>query len=294
MRGAHVEETMTSSEVQEQVNEYYDECQVDYSMMWGTNDHLSMHFGYHDDENRRLKDAVINLTRVIADRADISEGDRVLDAGCGVGGSAVWLARERGARVDGVNINEMQVEKARRGAAERGVDDRVAFHVADYTEVPFDDGSFDVVWAVESVCHTDDERAFLREAKRVLKDDGVLVVADGFLGKERDEMTDDENEGVDAMLEGMAAPSLATVEEFRRSLVDEGFRGVEFENKYESVYPSARRIYLMTLATYPVAALLRLLGVRSETQTKHLSAAYHQYRMLKKGVWVHGLFYARS
>jgi len=107
-------------------------------------------------------------------------------------------------------------------------------------------------------------------------------------------MTDKENEGVDAMLEGMAAPSLVTVEEFRRALVGEGFRDVEFNNKYDSVYPSARRIYLMTLITYPVAALLRLLGVRSETQTKHLSAAYHQYKMLKSGVWVHGLFYARS
>jgi cyclopropane fatty-acyl-phospholipid synthase-like methyltransferase len=285
---------MTSSEVQETVNEYYDECQVDYSMMWGTNDHLSMHYGYHDDENRSLKDAVVNLTRVVSDKAGVSEGDRVLDAGCGVGGSAVWMARERGARVDGVNINEMQVEKARLGAEERGVGDRVSFHVADYTDVPFDDGTFDVVWAVESVCHTDDENAFLREAKRVLKEDGVLVVADGFLGKPREEMTDDENKGVDAMLEGMAAPSLATVEEFRDSLVEEGFEDVEFENRYDSVYPSARRIYLMTVLTYPVAVLLRLLGVRSETQTKHLSAAYQQYKMLKRGVWVHGLFYAKS
>ena len=283
---------MTSSEVQDKVNEYYDECQVDYSMMWGTDDHLSMHYGYHDDEHRSLEDAVVNLTRVIADRAGISEDDRVLDAGCGVGGSAVWLAQERGARVDGVNINEMQVEKARHGAAERGVED-VEFHVADYTDVPFDDDTFDVVWAVESVCHTDDEHAFLQEVKRVLRDDGVLVVADGFLGKPRDEMTDDENEGVDAMLEGMAAPSLATVDEFREALENEGFYDIEFEDKYESVYPSARRMYLLTLVTYPIAKLLRVLGVRSETQTKHLSAAYQQYKMLEKDVWVHGLFYAR-
>jgi cyclopropane fatty-acyl-phospholipid synthase-like methyltransferase len=288
----NVPRVMTSSEVQEKVNEYYDECQVDYSMMWGTDDHLSMHYGYHDDEHRSLEDAVVNLTRVIADRAGISEGDRVLDAGCGVGGSAVWLAQERGARVDGVNINEMQVEKARHGAAERGVEN-VDFHVADYTDVPFDDDTFDVVWAVESVCHTDDEHAFLQEAKRVLRDDGVLVVADGFLGKPRDEMTDDENEGVDAMLEGMAAPSLATVDEFREALENEGFYDIEFEDKYESVYPSARRMYLLTLVTYPIAKLLRVLGVRSETQTKHLSAAYQQYKMLEKDVWVHGLFYAR-
>jgi cyclopropane fatty-acyl-phospholipid synthase-like methyltransferase len=288
----NVPRVMTSSEVQEKVNEYYDECQVDYSMMWGTDDHLSMHYGYHDDEHRSLEDAVVNLTRVIADRAGISEDDRVLDAGCGVGGSAVWLAQERGARVDGVNINEMQVEKARHGAAERGVED-VEFHVADYTDVPFDDDTFDVVWAVESVCHTDDEHAFLQEVKRVLRDDGVLVVADGFLGKPRDEMTDDENEGVDAMLEGMAAPSLATVDEFREALENEGFYDIEFEDKYESVYPSARRMYLLTLVTYPIAKLLRVLGVRSETQTKHLSAAYQQYKMLEKDVWVHGLFYAR-
>jgi len=285
---------MTSPEVQERVNEYYDECQVDYSMMWGTNEHLSMHFGYHDDDHESLNDAVINLTRVIADKADVSEGDRVLDAGCGVGGSAIWLAENRGASVDGVNINEMQIRKARRGATERGVDDRVAFHVYDYTDTPFEDDSFDVVWAVESVCHTDDETEFLREARRLLKEDGVLVVADGFLSKPQEELTGDEQKGVEAMLEGMAAPSLATVDEFREMLVDEGFREVEFENKYDAVLPSARKIYRMTLMTYPIARLLRLLRIRSETQTKHLSAAYQQYKMLKKGVWIHGLFYARS
>jgi len=285
---------MTSPEVQETVNEYYDECQVDYSMMWGTNEHLSMHFGYHDDEHKSLNDAVINLTRVIADKAGVKQGDRILDAGCGVGGSAIWLAENRGASVDGVNINEMQIRKARRGATEHGVDDSVAFHARDYTDTPFDDSSFDVVWAVESVCHTDDETKFLREARRLLKNDGVLVVADGFLNKPRGEMSGDEQKGVEDMLEGMAAPSLATVDEFREMLVSEGFREVEFENKYDSVLPSARKIYRMTVITYPIARLLRLLRIRSETQTKHLSAAYQQYKMLKKGVWIHGLFYAQS
>ncbi|MFW5929118.1 MAG: SAM-dependent methyltransferase [Halobacteriota archaeon] len=281
---------MSSEEVVDRVNEYYDECQVDYAMMWGTNHHLSMHYGYHDDENRRLGDAVVNLNRVDADRADVGAGDRVLDAGCGVGGSAIWLASERDAEVVGVNINANQIEKARRGAARHGVESRTEFHVADYVDTGLEDDSFDVVWLVESACHAEDKTELLREMYRVLRPGGRIVVADGLLG--RRDLSESEREGVDAMLEGMAAPNLTTVAEFREALYDVGFEDVEFEDRFDSVLPSARRIYLMTVLTFPVALMLRLLRIRSETQWLHLKAAYHQYPMLKNGAWVHGLFRA--
>ncbi|MDY6779430.1 MAG: methyltransferase domain-containing protein [Halobacteria archaeon] len=284
----------TSEEVVDEVNEYYDECQVDYSLIWGTDEHLSMHYGYHDEENESIEDAVINLNRVVADRAGIEEGDRVLDAGCGVGGSAIWLAKNRGAEVTGVNINQKQVQKARRGAEREGVTDSVEFLVKDFTDTGLPDDHFDVVWSVESVCHAEDEREFLSEAKRVLKDGGRIVVADGFLGKPEDELSEDERRGFESMLEGMAAPNLSTVDEFGEDLESEGFVDVDFENKYEYVKPSAKRMYYLTLLTYPVAKLLRLLRIRSEAQTKHLGAAYNQYPMLEKGVWVHGLFYAEK
>ncbi len=282
---------MTSQEVVDRVNEYYDECQVDYAMIWGTNDHLSMHYGYHED-GMSHDEAVVNLTRVVSERADISEDDSVLDAGCGVGGSTIWIAENHGAEVTGINVNENQIEKARRGARRHEVDDLVDFQVMDFTETGFPDESFSVVWAVEAACHAEDKRDFLDEMYRVLEPGGRIVVADGFLGK--DELSPREQKGVDAMLEGMAAPNLPTYTEFEQLTLDAGFTNLDFEDRYDSVYPSARRIYLMTLLTLPVAIVLRLLRIRSRQQTLHLKAAYHQYPMLKSGAWVHGLLYAEK
>ena len=125
-----------------------------------------------------------------------------------------------------------------------------------------------------------------------MKPGGRVVVADGFLGHR--DFTEKQRKGVDGMLEGMAAPNLDTVDEFRNNLQKAGFENIEFEDKYESVKPSAKKMYYVTLLTYPLAKLLGFLGVRSETQTQHLKAAYHQYPMLKEGVWVHGLFYAEN
>ncbi len=282
---------MTSQEVVDEVNQYYDECQVDYAMIWGTNDHLSMHYGYHED-GMSHDEAVVNLTREVAARADVGDGDRVLDAGCGVGGSAIWMAENLGAEVTGININENQIQKARRGAARHGVEDRTEFEVRDFADTGFDDESFSVVWLVEAACHAEDKRGLLDEMYRVLEPGGRIVVADGFLGKE--ELSQREEKGVEAMLEGMAAPNLDTYAEFLSHAEDAGFTSVEFEDRYDSVYPSARRIYRMTLLTLPVAVMLRLLRIRSEAQMNHLKAAYHQYPMLKSGAWVHGLMYGEK
>lgn len=274
------------------MNRYYDECQVDYSMIWGTDDHLSMHYGYHDEEHPGIEEAVINLTRVVATKAGIDEDDHVLDAGCGVGGSAVWIADNLGAEVTGININGQQIEKARAGARREGVDDLVDFEVMDYTSTEFDDDTFEVIWMVESACHADSKKELLEEMKRILKPDGRIVVADGFLGHRN--LTEEQREAVDGMLEGMAAPNLDTVDEFRENLRETGFSKVDFEDKFDSVKPSAKKMYYITLLAFPLAKLLGFLGVRSETQTNHLKAAYHQYPMLKEGVWVHGLFYAEN
>lgn len=282
---------MATSETQERINHYYDECQVDYSLIWGTDDHLSMHYGYHDDEHSSVKDAVVHVNEVLADRVGIEEGDRVLDAGCGVGGSAIWLARERGAEVVGVNINEQQVGKARRAAAEAGVDDRVEFRVADFADTGLEDDSVDVYWSIEAVCHAEDKRAVIDEARRVVRPGGRLVITDGFRG---DDYPPEGQEALDTMYETMALPGLATVDEFQGMLEDAGFQDVAFEDRYEAVRPSGKRMYRLARLTGPLAKLLEVLGVRSEQQTDHVAGAKAQWHALECGAWIHGLFTAEG
>src|SRR5215813_12507551 len=88
---------------------YYDETWLDYRMLWLNPDNLAVHFGYTDSTTRSHTDALKNMNRVLADRVRIQPGERVLDAGCGVGGSSLWLARERGAEVVGITLAPSQV-----------------------------------------------------------------------------------------------------------------------------------------------------------------------------------------
>ncbi|MGH8573167.1 MAG: SAM-dependent methyltransferase, partial [Gammaproteobacteria bacterium] len=123
--------------VDEAIIDYYDETWVDYRLLWLNPDNLAVHFGYADESTRGHTDALKNMNRVLAQRAAIRPGERVLDAGCGVGGSSLWLAQERDVEVVGITPVASQVAIARRYATARALAGRVRFEQADYAATSF-------------------------------------------------------------------------------------------------------------------------------------------------------------
>ncbi len=117
-------------------------------------------------------------TAALVDLAQVSAGDRVLDAGAGIGGTARLIAAERGARVTAVDLTSEYCDIAEWLNDAVGLGDRIEVVTADVTELPFEDASFDVVVAASVVTHLVDEWAeWLLELRRVLKPDGRLVRA---------------------------------------------------------------------------------------------------------------------
>jgi SAM-dependent methyltransferase len=100
------------------------------------------------------------------------ESAEVLDAGCGVGYGAAYLA-ETARRVVGVDLSAEALEHARREYARPNVD----YLEGDLLALPLPDASFDVVCAFETIEHLDDQREFLHEAARVLRPEGTLLVS---------------------------------------------------------------------------------------------------------------------
>jgi 2-polyprenyl-3-methyl-5-hydroxy-6-metoxy-1,4-benzoquinol methylase len=107
------------------------------------------------------------VLRAELERLPLEPGPRLLDAGCGSGRTLDELARY--GRVSGVDLSPDAVETARR----RGHDD---VQVARVEELPFADGTFDVVTCLDVVEHTPDDRATLAELRRVTRPGGLLLV----------------------------------------------------------------------------------------------------------------------
>lgn len=126
----------------------------------------------------RGREATVEL----AARASLRPGLRVLDVGCGLGGSARYLVTEHRCRVTGIDLTQEYVAAAEALAALVGLEGRLQFRRCSALELPFADGSFDLVWTEHVQMNIADKRAFYAEIARVLPPGGRLVFHDVFLG----------------------------------------------------------------------------------------------------------------
>lgn len=107
---------------------------------------------------------------------------RLLDLGCGVGGTAAWLAERQDVSVVGVSNSPVQVSAARQRARRLGLDERCRFLLADFTALP-PLGPFDGAYAIEAFIHTPDPGRFFASVAEQLAPGGLLVICDDFLAE---------------------------------------------------------------------------------------------------------------
>jgi tocopherol O-methyltransferase len=268
---------------QSAVARYYRETWLDYRMFWLNKANLAMHFGYWDETTRTHAQSLVRTNEVMADAVNIGPGDRVLDAGCGVGGSSIWLATERGATVVGVSISPDQIRLGRRFVAERGLQDRVSLFHRDYRETGLAAESFDVVWACESFAHAPDQRACLAEAYRVLKPGGRLIVRDIY---ERRRPADVQEERLmQTWYSAWVLPELPTLDRFLSWLPEAGFIDVSSEDVTARSERSGQRLYKMGMVALPFSALAHRLGLRSDVQHGNVVGPLAAWRGYRKGLW---------
>ncbi|MFJ2264628.1 SAM-dependent methyltransferase [Streptomyces sp. NPDC087844] len=119
------------------------------------------------------------MAEEVGERAGITEGDRVLDAGFGYGGPAIhWARTRKPERIVGLNITPSQIRVAREHVTELELDKVIELRQASATSLPFEDGSFDRVVALEASVHFHTRQTFFEEAFRVLRPGGTLTTTD--------------------------------------------------------------------------------------------------------------------
>jgi len=269
----------------EDISRYYDLSEVHYRNVWNLDKSRSLHYGFWDDSVNGFHEALLNINKVLAGHAKIKERDRILDAGCGVGGSSIWLAKEIGCSVVGISLNKKQVDKANATAKELGLADKLFFDQKDYSNTLFPRDSFDVVWAIESVCYADDKGDFLKEAARILKPGGRLIIADFF---KKDHLNSKDSGSVKQWANGWAINDFSTQNEFDAKLVENDFREREFIDATNAIMPSAKKLYYSYFIGILGAKLYKIFHPNATAlSTNNVVNAYRQYKTLKKELWTY-------
>ncbi len=280
--------TDAGDDLKQKIIKYYDDCFIDYRLFWLDSQNLAMHYGFWDEDTTTHSESLIHMNRALSQAIDIKPGSKILDAGCGVGGSSIWLAKNFDVHVTGISLTASQVVRAREYAKKKGVADQVEFKEADYCNTPFADESFDIVWGLESICYAVNKQDFVAEAYRVLRKGGQIVVADGFANKT--EFTPEEWEYVVAFLDGCVVPNFATVTEFQSAMENCQFNGINYRDITKEVLPSSEVLYKKSQLTYPIEKILGWLKIRTPSQTANYYAAKSQYQIFKQGLAGYGIF----
>ena len=271
---------------------YYEETLADYRIFWYSQKDFAMHYGFADDSTKSHSGRLLRENMFLAEIAKIKKSDVVLDAGCGVGGSSIWIAKNYGSKVIGISNCPSHIKKAMGYAHKSGVNELAEFYKMDYQATKFKDCSFNVVWAIESFCHSPNKPELLKEMFRILKPGGRIIAADGF--QKNNSKTKEEQKTFDEFVSGFAVYNITFWDEFRIILSDAGFKKIRRWDKTISILPSSKRIYCLALFTYPFWKILSILNLISKTRMDNITACLAQFESLKSGLWMYGVYYAEK
>ena len=200
--------------------QHYDFASPYYQSLWG--EHIHHGYWINGDESKEM--AQIQLIEHLAQLAGLKNGARILDIGCGYGGTSVYLAKKYGVSATGITISPVQVQMAKEAAAKENVD--ANFLLMDAEEMKFAE-PFDLLWSVESISHYHDPRRFFASAAKLLKPGGCFALTDWF---QKENLTEAKRKKFIEPIETGMMVELRGMNEYSEFLVAGGFQVVHRED----------------------------------------------------------------
>ena len=232
-----------SSSLYQKIQEFYDASSGLWEQVWGEH----MHHGYYGRagnykrERRQAQIALIEELLIWAGYQNTGKVPKnIIDVGCGIGGSTLYLAEKFGATATGITLSPVQASRATERAMEANLADKVQFQVANALEMPFADNTFDLVWSLESGEHMPDKAKFLQECYRVLQPGGKLILAT-WCHRETNslagDLTADEVRHLKEIYRVYCLPYVISLSEYRAIALECGFQNLRSDDWSMAVAP---------------------------------------------------------
>ena len=242
--------------------------------------------GYYDQDTY-WPFPISKALRAMEDRLfqslELSVGNQVLDAGCGIGHVAIDLAR-RGLRVQGVDIVDRHVAKAQGNIKKEELEQMIQVHKMDYHHLEFEGSSFDGLFTMETFVHSTDPERALQEFFRVLKPGGriSLFEYDHIHASAKNGPYERLATALDHINNLAAMPANARFKEgvLQGMLENTGFQDVKVQDLSINVTPMARLFFVVAYIPYLLFVFLGL-----QTWFVNTMAGVEGYRALSRGFW---------
>ncbi|KAF2821654.1 S-adenosyl-L-methionine-dependent methyltransferase [Ophiobolus disseminans] len=236
------------------------ESRIGYRLLLGG----TRHFGYYEHGASwpfPISRALRHMEDKLAETLQLPSGAQVLDAGCGVGHVALHLAKRYGYRIQGIDVVDHHIEKAKRNIARSGLPaGQVKVRKMDYRHLEgLGEASFDGVYTMETFVHATDPKAVLANFYRILHPGGRLSLFEydhNLLENSDDNMT----RSMRLINDYAAMPTNALSHPgvFEGMLEDAGFTDVVISDYSENIKPMTRLFFLVAYIPYLAITFLHL------------------------------------
>lgn len=201
----------------EVIRDHYNVSTLFYRLLWG--EHI--HHGYWEaDESPKV--AQRKLIERLVEAAQIQQGAKVLDVGCGMGGSSRYLADELGCHVTGITLSPFQRRWAAMSTRFRRSAGQTEFQCADAETIQLSSQNYDNVWSIECTEHLFDKPAFFQRVADWLRPGGRVSICAWLAGDEHSLRRPEARQAVYDVCEGFFCPSLGSSEDYQSWMRDAG------------------------------------------------------------------------
>jgi cyclopropane fatty-acyl-phospholipid synthase-like methyltransferase len=200
------------------VRAYYDENTNLFLKFGGNRKAQNIHRSLWLQDTKTLEDALNTTNNLIQKEIEsvAPTNARIADLGCGVGASLFYIhpRLQNPAPALGLTLSPVQARLAQESAKQLGLQEHIHFAEGDFTSVPLPSGSLDAVYSVEAVCHAVDPEKYFKEANRLLRKGGKLIIVDDYQAARP--FNKHEQKWLDAYVEGWYVPGVRTVEQTKQ------------------------------------------------------------------------------